>query len=135
MADWFWKRIFKFVNVFSLFPSFEQSWLPFSQGWFLLSLVEIYLVVLEKKVFKICLCILAIFSYYLPFEKDGTHHLNRFDSLAPKDHLCQVWLNLAPWFWRRRWKCEMFTTTTIRSEIFLNGTRSNKQSINELAIS
>ena len=79
--------------------------------------------------------ILAIFSYYLPLEKDGTHHLDRFDSLVPKDHLCQVWLKLALWFWRRRWKCEIFTTTTIRSEIFLNWTRSNKQSVNEFTIS
>ena len=66
------RKIFEFVNVFSLFryyyslgkgqgPSFEQSWLPFSQGWFLLSSVEIDLVVLEKKIFKICLCIFAIF--------------------------------------------------------------------------
>ena len=28
------------------------------------------------------------------------------------DALCQVLLKLAHWFWRRRWKCEKFTTTT-----------------------
>ena len=26
-----------------------------------------------------------------------------------KDASCQVWLKLAQWFWRRRWKCEKFT--------------------------
>ena len=28
-----------------------------------------------------------------------------------KDALCQVWLKLVQWFWRKRWKCEKFTTT------------------------
>ena len=26
-----------------------------------------------------------------------------------KSSLCQVWLKLAQWFWKRRWKCEKFT--------------------------
>ena len=49
-----------FVNVFSLFVlsslekgsghSFEQTWIPFIQGWFVLSLVEIGPVVLKKKI-------------------------------------------------------------------------------------
>ena len=30
---------------------------------------------------------------------------------SPKDALCQVWLKLAQWFWRRRWKCKRFMTT------------------------
>ena len=25
--------------------------------------------------------------------------------------MCQIWLKLAQWFWRRRWKCEKFMTT------------------------
>ena len=36
-------------------------------------------------------------------------HLNKLESPSPKDALCQVWLKLAQWFWRRRWKCEKFT--------------------------
>ena len=35
--------------------------------------------------------------------------LNKLESPSPKDALCQVWLKLAHWFWRRRWKCEKFT--------------------------
>ena len=31
-------------------------------------------------------------------------HLNKLESPSPKDALCQVWLKLAQWFWRRRWK-------------------------------
>ena len=53
-----------------------------------------------------------LFLNYLPLEKDRAHHLNKLESPSPKDVLCQVWLKLAHWFWRRRWKCEKFTTTT-----------------------
>ena len=60
LAQWFWRRFFNFVNVFSLF------------------------------------------CYYLPLEKGGALHLNKLESPSPKDALCQVWLKLAQWFWRRR---------------------------------
>ena len=71
MAQWFWRtRFLKVVNVFSLFcnylplgkgqgPSFEQTWIPFNQGCFVPSFVEIGPVVLENKIFKICHCIFA----------------------------------------------------------------------------
>ena len=39
--------------------------------------------------------------------------LNKLESPTPKDVLCQFWFKLAQWFWRRRWKCEKFTTTTL----------------------
>ena len=29
-------------------------------------------------------------------------HFNKLESPSPKDALCQVWLKLAQWFWRRR---------------------------------
>jgi hypothetical protein len=31
-------------------PLFEQNWIPFTQGWFVLSLIELCPVVLEKKI-------------------------------------------------------------------------------------
>ena len=34
--------------------------------------------------------------------------LNKLESPSPKDALCQVWLKLAQWFWRRC-NCEKFT--------------------------
>ena len=61
--------------------------------------------------FKICQWI-SQFRNYLPLEKGGAHHLNKFEFSSPKDALCQVWLKLGQWFWRRRWKCEKFTMTT-----------------------
>ena len=51
----------------------------------------------------------SLFPNYLLLEKGGALHLNKLESPLPKDALCQVWLKLAQWFWRRRWKCEKFT--------------------------
>ena len=42
------------------------------------------------------------FRNYLPLEKNGTIHLNKFESSSPKDALCQVWLKLVQLFLRRR---------------------------------
>ena len=47
----------------------------------------------------------------LLYEKWIVLHLNKLESPSSKGALCQVWLKLAQWFWRRRWKCEKFTTT------------------------
>ena len=44
----------------------------------------------------------SFFRNYLPLEKVSALHLNKFKSLSPNDALCQVWLKLAQWFWRRR---------------------------------
>ena len=43
----------------------------------------------------------AQFCYYFPLEKDVTLHLNKLESPLPKNALCQVWLKLVQWFWRR----------------------------------
>ena len=53
--------------------------------------------------------VFSLFHYYLPLEKSGALHLNKLESPSHRDTLCQVWLILAQWFWRRRWKCEKFT--------------------------
>jgi hypothetical protein len=44
----------------------------------------------------------SLFHYYLPLEKGYPLSLNKIISPSPKDNLCQVWLKLAQWFWRRR---------------------------------
>jgi len=67
-----------------------------------LSLVKIGPVVLEKKIFLILSMYFSLFPNYLPLEKGGALHLNKLESPSPKDALCQVWLKLAQWFWRRR---------------------------------
>ena len=46
--------------------------------------------------------VFSVFRNYLPLDKGGALHLNKLESISPKDALCQVWLKLALWFWRRR---------------------------------
>ena len=64
---------------------------------------------LEKKIFFNFVNVSSPFHNYLPLEKGEALHLNKLESLSLRDTLCQVWLKLAQWFWRRRWKCEKFT--------------------------
>jgi hypothetical protein len=51
----------------------------------------------------------SLFRYYLPLERGFPFSLNKLDSPSPKDDLCQVWLKLVQWFWRRSRKCKRFT--------------------------
>ena len=46
--------------------------------------------------------VFLLFRNYLPLEKGVALPLNKFKSPSPKDAMCQVWLKLAQWFWRRR---------------------------------
>ena len=88
--------------------SFEETWIPFTQGCLVPNLVEIGPVVWRRRFFNF-VNVFSLFRNYLPFEKGGALHLIKIESPSPKDALCQVWLKLAHWFWRRRWKCEKFT--------------------------
>ena len=110
---------FNFVNVFSLF----LYYLPLERGG------NLHLNKFESPSPKDVLCqvwlncisgsgeedffnfvnVFSLFRNYLPLEKNGALHLNKVESPSPKDGLCLVWLKLAQWFWRRRWKCEKFT--------------------------
>ena len=46
--------------------------------------------------------VFSLFCNYLPLVKDRALHLIKLESTSPKDALCQVWLKLAQWFWRKR---------------------------------
>ena len=52
-------------------PSFEQSWIPFTQGCFVPSLVEIGSVILEKKLFLILSMYFRYFVIISPWERVG----------------------------------------------------------------
>jgi hypothetical protein len=52
--------------------------------------------------FKKNFSVFLLFCDYLPLEKNNSLHLNNLESPPLKDDLCQVWLKLAQWFWRRR---------------------------------
>jgi hypothetical protein len=60
-------------------------------------MIDFGLLVLEKKIFKNFL-----FHYYLPLERGYPLPLQTLESSPSKVDLCQVWLKLALWFWRRR---------------------------------
>jgi hypothetical protein len=79
------------------------------------SIIEIGLLVLGKKILKKNFSVFLLFCDYLPLEKSNLLHLNNLEPLPPKDDLCQVWLKLAQWFWRRSRKCKR-TTDNRRSE-------------------
>ena len=79
-------------------PSYEQNWIPFTKECFVPSLVKI--LVLEKKIYNV-VNVFLLFCYYFSFEKGVALHLNTRFPFTPK-HLCNIWLKLAQWFWRRR---------------------------------
>jgi hypothetical protein len=56
---------------------------------------------LWKRRFLKIFSVFLLFCDYLPLEKGNLLYLNNLESPPPKDHLCQVWLKLAQWFWRR----------------------------------
>ena len=74
------------------------------------SLVEIGPVVLEKKIFKISSMYFCYFLFIPTWKRPWPFHLNKLESSSSKDALCQVWLKLAQWFWRRRWKVKSLRT-------------------------
>jgi hypothetical protein len=63
-------------------------------------------------------------NFQCMFIREGrSRSLNKLGTPSPKDNLCQVWLKLALWFWRRSWKCKSLqtngqTTDSERSEKF-----------------
>ena len=113
LAQWFWRRRFlNFDNVFSLF----RNYLPLGKGG------AVHLNKLESPSPKDALCqvwlklaqwfwrrrflnfvnVFSLFRNYLPLEKGRALHLYKLESPSPKDAMCQVWLKLAQWFWRKR---------------------------------
>mgnify|MGYP003691681831 CR=1 FL=1 len=112
-AQWFWRRRFlNFVNEFSLFGNY----LPLEKGGALHlnkfespsskdALCQVWLKLAQwfwRRRFFNFVNVFSLFHNYLRLEKGGVLHLNKLESLSPKDALCQVWLKMALWFWRRR---------------------------------
>ena len=113
MAQWFWRRgFFNFLNVFSLF----SNYLPLEKGGTLRlnklespspkdAFCQVWLKLAQwfwRRRFLNFVNVFSLFHNYLPLEKAGALYLNKLESPSPKDALCQVWLKLAQWFWRRR---------------------------------
>ena len=65
--------------------------------------------------------VLLLFRNYLPLEKGRALHLNKLEFPSPKDALCQVWLKLAQWFWRRRFLNFVYVFLLFRNLPLENG--------------
>mgnify|MGYP003683318993 CR=1 FL=1 len=104
MAIGFYRRRFFNFCYFVIISPWKKGgpsiiWINFTQGCFMLSMVEIGQKVMERKIFKF----VNIFSWicnYLPLEKGWALHLNKVDFPSAKDDFRQVWLKLTQWFWR-----------------------------------
>ena len=114
LALWFLRRFLKIVNVFLPYsillsplrkehgPSFEQKWIPITQGCFVpIKFVKIGPVVLRRRFLKI-VNVFSPYSYYLPLEKGLALHLKKSESASLKDALNQVRLKFALWFLRKK---------------------------------
>jgi hypothetical protein len=64
-------------------------------------LIDFAPLVLEKKILKNFQCIFTL-SLLSPLGEGLSLPLHKHESPLPKDDLCQVWLKLAQWFWRRK---------------------------------
>ena len=111
----YWEEDFLiFVNIFSLFRKYfplEKAW-PYIWTNLHTLHIRIWLKFAQRfwrRRFLNFVIVFSLFLNYLPLEKGVAPHLNKLKSTSPKDALCQVWLKLTHWFWRRRWKCEKST--------------------------
>jgi hypothetical protein len=86
-------------------PSFKQTWIPSTKD----DLCPVWLKLAQwfwRRRFLNDLIPFLHFWDYLALEEDLALYLNKLEFPSPKDNVYQVWLNLACWFWRRRFlKC------------------------------
>jgi hypothetical protein len=98
-------------------PLFEQTWIPFIQGWFVVWLNLSQCFWRRLRFFK-KFSIFFTLSLLSPL-KDGwppSFEQTWSYSLSPKDDLCQVWLKLAQWFWRKSRKCKSLQTDRMTTD-------------------
>ena len=89
-----WKRAWLF---------FYHTWILFSQGCFEPRLLEIGPVVLDKKIFKLHLCIFTIFVIISPCKWAWPFIWTNLNPLYPKMLFAKFgWLGQL--FWSRKWK-------------------------------
>ena len=103
------RMIFKFVNVFSLFRNYlpfeKDGTLHLNQLDFKNDFCDVWLKLSQwfwRRRFFNFVNVFSLIRNYLPLEKGGALHLNKLESPLPKNALCEVWLKLDHWFWRRR---------------------------------
>ena len=68
-----------------MIDNFNQSGIPFTQGCFVPSLVEIGQSGLRAEDFKNFVNVFLLFHYYLPLRKEVALYLNKLETTYPKD--------------------------------------------------
>ena len=76
--------------------------------------------------------VILLFGNYLPLEKCMALHLNKFESPSPKDALCQAWLKLAQWFWRRKFFNLVNVFSLFRNYLPMESLRGGTLHLNKL---
>jgi hypothetical protein len=105
-----------FLHVFDFLPFEEDLALYLNKHGLALPKNNLYQVWLNlacwfwRRRFKKKISAFLLFCYYLPLGKDDHLHLNKVETPPHKDDLCQVWLKLDKWFWRRSRKCKSLQT-------------------------
>ena len=86
----------------------EQSIFFIYKGIYMQNIMTLLLLVLEKKIFKVC----PLFTLWGPIPGPPgvlLPHMKNFGSLPPKDDPHKVWLKSVHRFWRIRWKRKKLT--------------------------
>ena len=76
-----------------------------------------------------CDCKRLFWRHHSPDRVKNAANMNKHESISPMDVLYQVWLKLAQWFSRRKWKCEKFTTSTTTTTTTITTTTTDNGQI------
>jgi hypothetical protein len=91
--------IFAFLRLSPLWrgpgPLFEQFRIPFTQGWFMPSLIEIGLLVLEKKIFKNFQCIFTLL-WLSPLWEEQSPSFEQFRIPSPQEWFVPSLVKIGP---------------------------------------
>ena len=80
-------RFFVIISPWKIVgPSFEHTWIPFTQRWLVLSLVDTGPVVMKKKSFKICQCIYRNFVIIPSLKRLWPFVWTNLNALYPRMH-------------------------------------------------
>ena len=92
---------FCYFIIIASHPSFEQTFIPITQGYFVPSVVKIGPAsVSGGRLFLNFVNVFLLFRDYLPLKMGVAFHFNKLIYPSPKNALCQVWLKLGEWFWK-----------------------------------
>ena len=114
MICWNLLRFKELLNVIKLFRRylflekdmilhFKETWIPFTK--------EVWLKLAQW--FRRRFLNFHMYFHYFTFMR-MTLHLDKLKPPSPKDDLCHVCLKFDQWFWRKRWKWEVYRQTDDR---------------------